>query len=128
MKFIKPAWATAIGVAAMAPLQALAVDNPFNVAKNMANNTAANAGISNQRPITDIIGSIINVLLGFLGVVFLVLLLYAGFTWMTAGGDTEKVTKAKTMITQAVIGLVIITAAFTISTFVLGSLVNVSQQ
>jgi hypothetical protein len=47
---------------------------------------------------------------------------------MTAGGDTEKVTKAKTMITQAVIGLVIITAAFTISTFVLGSLVNVSQQ
>ncbi|MBI4139136.1 hypothetical protein HY479_03230, partial [Candidatus Uhrbacteria bacterium] len=53
-------------------------------------------------------------------------LLYGGFLWMTAGGSEEGVTKAKTMIRNAIIGLVIIVAAFSISNFVLSSLVKVT--
>lgn len=127
MKLQKPSWVVALGSAvALAPFQVLAVDNPFKVANNMVNNVGSNAGLGTPTPLTTIIGSIINVALGFLGVVFLVLLIYAGFLWMTASGDKTKVEKAQDMIRQAIIGLVVIIAAFSISNFVLNSLVNVS--
>ena len=65
-----------------------------------------------------IIGLVIKVFLGFLGVVFLGLTIYAGFLWMTASGDPEKVKKAKGIIQMAIIGLVIIIAAYAITDFV----------
>lgn len=68
-------------------------------------------------PIT-IVAKIINVLLGVLGVVFIVLIIYAGFTWMTAAGNEEKITKAKGMIGNAVIGLAIVLASYAIATFI----------
>ncbi|MFZ2804678.1 MAG: pilin [Patescibacteria group bacterium] len=116
---------------AVAPMQALAQGtspNPFTQAVNLANGTANAAGITGQQDLPTIIGRIINIALGFLGIVFLVLLLYAGFEWMTAQGDEAKVKKARSMITQAIIGLIIIVAAFAISNFVLSSLVNVTSQ
>lgn len=117
-----------IGAAALAlPSQVLAAPlNPFSVGANLANNVGASAGITTSRGLPDILGSIINVVLGFLGVVFLVLLLYAGFLWMTAQGEEKTVEKAKGIIKQAIIGLIIVVAAFAISNFVLGSLVNVT--
>lgn len=118
----------AVGIAAaLLPMQVLAADNPFIQAQNLAGTVGNQAGITSQRTLPEIVGSIINIVLGFLGIVFLVLMLYAGFQWMTAGGDEKKVDKARTMITQAIIGLVVIVAAFSISSFVLSSLVNVTQ-
>jgi len=112
------------GIALMAPLQVLAV-NPFETSKNMVANVGTAAGIqTTSGGLTDIIGKLINIFLGFLGVIFLVLMLYAGFLWMTAQGEEAKVKKAKDMITQAVIGLIIVVAAFAISNFVLASLLN----
>ena len=73
------------------------------------------------------VGNIINVILGVLGVILVVLVIYAGFLWMTSQGDKDKVTKAKGIIIQAVIGLVIIFAAYALSTFVIESLVGVTQ-
>jgi hypothetical protein len=67
----------------------------------------------------EIIGTLINVFLGLLGVVFLLLVLYAGFLWMTAGGDDKQVEKARKMLTNATIGLVIILSAYAITTFVI---------
>ncbi len=128
MKFTKPSWLVAIGAAiALAPFQVMAVTNPFKAANNqvVALQNAAGLGTT-ATPLTQIIGSIINVLLGFLGIIFLILLIYAGFLWMTAGGEKDKVEKAQTMIKQAVIGLIVIVAAFSISNFVLNSLINVS--
>lgn len=69
-----------------------------------------------------IIGRIIQVALGLLGVVALGLVLYSGFTWMTAGGDEEKVATAKRILSQAIIGLVIILSAFSITTYVVNNL------
>jgi len=128
MKLLKPSWLSLAGAAAaLAPYKALAVENPFVTANKLTGQVAGNAGITSTRSLPDIIGSIINVLLGFLGIVFLVLLIYAGFLWMTAQGDKSKVEKAQDMIRQAVIGLIVIIAAFAISNFVLNSLVNVTQ-
>jgi len=69
-----------------------------------------------------IVGRIIHVFLGILGVVALVLILYAGFLWMTAGGDEEKVKKAKQIITQAIIGLAIILSSYAITSFIVSRL------
>jgi hypothetical protein len=74
--------------------------------------------------IRTIIGFIIQAFLGILGVVALVLIIYAGWLWMTAGGDEEKVSHAKRILTQAVIGLIIILASFAITTFVISRLVE----
>jgi len=69
-----------------------------------------------------IIQTVISAFLGLLGIIFLVLIIYAGFNWMTAQGDEEKVTKAKDTLTRAIIGLIIITAAYSITYFVFSSL------
>lgn len=61
---------------------------------------------------------IIRIVLELLGIIFLVLIIFAGFKWMTAGGDEEKITSAKKLLTNSVIGLIIIFAAFAIATFV----------
>lgn len=71
-----------------------------------------------------IIGGIIKAVLGILGTILVVLILYSGFLWMTAGGNEEQVGKAKKLIGNAVVGLVIILAAYTITLFVTTNIVN----
>lgn len=64
------------------------------------------------------IGFIIQATLSFLGVIFFLLMIYGGFLWMTAQGNEQQVDKAKKLITAAIIGLVIVVAAYAISYFV----------
>ncbi len=71
-----------------------------------------------------IIGRIISVFLSILGVICLVLFVYSGAIWMTAGGDDKKVDKAKAILLNAVVGLVITLSAYAISTFILNVLGN----
>lgn len=68
------------------------------------------------------VARIINVALGLIGMIFLVLIIYAGFKWMTAGGNTDAIDKAKQTISAAVIGLLLVLTAMTITNFVLRSL------
>lgn len=89
---------------------------------NNVQQTAAAAGVTGGADLIQIIGRIINIFLGFLGVIFLGLMLYAGFLWMTAGGDESKVKQAKAYIRNAIIGLIIIASAFAITAFVLNAL------
>ncbi|HEX9664618.1 MAG TPA: pilin [Patescibacteria group bacterium] len=72
-----------------------------------------------QKPLAETVGDIIQVFLGFLGTIALILVLYGGFMWMTAGGNEEKVTKAKTLLRNAVIGLIIVISAYSITYFVI---------
>jgi len=128
MKQIKPLIASAAAAMALVPYQVLAATNPFTTAQKLTGEVGTTAGINTGGGLTQMIGSLINVGLGFLGIVFLVLMLYAGFLWMTAQGDDTKVKKAKDMIFQAIIGIIIIVAAYAISNFVLGSLLNATSQ
>ena len=72
--------------------------------------------------VSRIIGAGVGAALSLIGVIFLILMIYAGYNWMTAQGEEEKVEKAKNIIIAAVIGLVIVIAAYAVSWFVINSL------
>jgi phosphate/sulfate permease len=88
------------------------------------NDTANNAGfsVSSQPSVASIVGTVVGGLLSLLGVIFLGLTIYGGVMWMTAEGKEERVEKAKNIIVNSLIGLVIIIAAYAISFFVLTAL------
>lgn len=83
----------------------------------------ANTGLGNRDP-REIVAQVINVILGFLGIIAVVIILLGGFKWMTAGGNEDKVGEAKKLIVAGIIGLVIILAAFAIATFVINQLLS----
>lgn len=87
--------------------------------------TAKGAGYSEPKSIASIIGGLIALILSFLGLIFLILIIYAGFLWMMAGGNDNKILIAKKIIVNATIGLALVLASYSITHFVLSSLVNV---
>jgi hypothetical protein len=70
------------------------------------------------------VARIIRVAMGLLGIIAVVIILIGGFTWMTAGGNDEKVGEAKKWIFSGIIGLAIILSAYAIATFVINQLVS----
>ncbi len=84
--------------------------------------TAINPNVNQANSLPVLIGRIINGVLGVLGIILVVLIIQAGIMYMTAAGDPAKVDKAKKMITQAVVGMIIIVLAYSISSFVISTL------
>ncbi len=71
--------------------------------------------------------NILNLALGLLALVAVVMIIVGGFTWLTAGGNEEKVDKAKKIISAAVIGLIIVLLAWAVVIFVARTTANVTQ-
>ena len=92
---------------------AKAIDLGVGYAENIG---LASAG---DEDIRDTAVGIIQYLLTFLAIIAVGMILYGGFVWMTAGGNEDRVAKAKKVITAGAIGLIIILAAFAIVTFVI---------
>ena len=99
-----------------------------DAAKNLSDvgNASGQATSTGSSDLPTIIGRIISALLSILGIIFIILIIYAGFLYMTAGGDDDKVKKAKELMIQGVIGMVIIVSAYAISSFVINMLVTVT--
>lgn len=73
----------------------------------------------------DLMGTVnisINVVLGVLGLLAVVVIIYGGFMYTTSAGDSSKIKKAKDTIMYGVIGLVIALLAFAIVNFVVSSI------
>ncbi|MBI2459054.1 MAG: hypothetical protein HYV53_00695 [Parcubacteria group bacterium] len=87
-------------------------------------NFAAGTGLNNSQDIRIIIAKIIRIAFGFLGIIAVVLIMYAGWLWMTSQGNEDKIEQAKKILTNAVIGLIIIISAFAIVSFILNKLVS----
>jgi cbb3-type cytochrome oxidase subunit 3 len=66
----------------------------------------------------EIIGSVVGAILSFVGLLFFILIIYGGLTWMTAAGNQQQIDKAKSLITSAVIGLIIVMAAYALTSFI----------
>lgn len=77
-----------------------------------------------KKTIPQIIASIINYLLGFLGILFITLIIYGGFIYMTAMGDSEKISNAKSIIISASIGVAIILASYSFTYFIAQNLIQ----
>lgn len=67
---------------------------------------------------------VIQPILGLLGLVFFLLMLYAGLLWMTAGGNGDQVKKAQQIFLNSVIGLVIIAASYALTAAVFNALTD----
>ncbi len=115
---VKRTLSTVIIFFALTPTTALAA----LPGRESARQTADRAGLGTESDVTmlSIIGSIVNSLLVLMGIVLLILTIYAGFLWMTAGGNQDQITKAKGILRNAMIGLVITFSAYAIADFVFG--------
>ncbi|MFA6421919.1 MAG: hypothetical protein WCV92_00745 [Candidatus Buchananbacteria bacterium] len=85
---------------------------------NLTNTGLGTTGNLGDKPLIDTIGNIIIVVLGFLAVVFILFIIYAGFLWLLAQGDETKIKKAKAIIIQGIIAVIVIFLAFAITQFV----------
>lgn len=68
------------------------------------------------------VGRVIQIILSFLGVIAVLLVMYAGFLWMSSDGEEEKIRNAKTILRNASIGLLIVLSAWGITTFIISRL------
>lgn len=82
---------------------------------------------SNVQDVRYRIVKIINVILTIVGLIVVVLIIFAGFKWMTAAGNEEAVKDAQKIMKNAIIGLVIIILAWSITLFIMRRLSAISQ-
>ena len=67
---------------------------------------------TNEYTAAEIAGSVVNVVLSLMGIIFISLMVYAGYLWMTDRGNDQSVEKAKKIITAAIIGIVLTVSSF----------------
>jgi len=84
------------------------------------------SGLTEEDPRV-IVADVINVILGFLGIVAVILILAGGFMWMTAAGNEDKVATSKKLMIAGVVGLVIVLASFGIANFVVNALLEATR-
>ena len=118
--------------AAVSSVLSLGVFRAALAAQDFGNTKLQNLGTSiygdqttaqKQGDLPTLIGGVLKAAIALLGIIFVVLIVYAGFLWMTARGQEEQVTKAKDTIQRSVIGLLIVIAAYAITSFIFARLV-----
>jgi hypothetical protein len=106
-----------IFVLLLVPKIALATDiTAFGV------NQMRNLSTYSTRNVYDTISGIINIVLGFLGTIALLLILFAGFLWLTSQGDSSKIDQAKKLIGAAVAMVVVVFSSYAVAQFIISQL------
>lgn len=95
--------------------------SPLNKLKSVGS-TGGYDTSGNETQFAGILGTVVGVFLSLLGIIFVILTVYAGYRWMTAGGNEEKVTKAKETLWRSIIGLIIVVGSYAIWTLISSSL------
>lgn len=75
--------------------------------------------VSQKGDLKNLVVNIIKIVLSILGLFFTVLIILAGFRWMNSRGNEDEVSKAKSQLLNAIIGIIIIIAAYAITVFVI---------
>ncbi len=92
--------------------------NAFSNVQNTAQQASYNVTDEDGSLLANNVNNIINIALSLLGIIFVLLAIYGGVIFMTARGNEEQTKKAKSVIIQSIIGLIIIISAYAISYFV----------
>ncbi len=99
------------------------LDLPAAFSSNLQNGAdKAYGGTAPTGSVSTIVGSLISGALSVLGLIFLCLVVYAGFLWMTAQGETKPIQKAKDILIGAIVGLLITLSAYIITDWITASL------
>lgn len=69
--------------------------------------------------VLDMVVDLLSFLVGFSALVAVIMIIYAGFLFITAGGDPDKISTGSKTLTAAIVGLVIVFLAKTIITFII---------
>lgn len=99
----------------------------FDQATSFYGTTAEKTGLSQTDPGL-LVATVIQQVLTLVGALLIILIVYGGVTWMTAGGNEERVGKAKKTIIYSVIGVVVIIGSWSITFFISSTIENVQQQ
>lgn len=130
MKAILPAisaFAYVFLVMPAAQAASTATTNLDGAAKSLENvGSAYGANTGGEADLTTLIGKLISVLLGIMGILLVVYIVWAGFIYATAQDDSKKTQKAKDMLKNAIIGLVFIVAAYAIASYVISAITSVT--
>ncbi len=98
-----------------------------NLGLDKARTAAGSAGYNQyttETTFAETLGTVVKAALSFVGVIFLILMVYAGYLWMTARGDEGKVDKATDIIRAAIIGFIITMGAYSITAFVVPAILE----
>jgi uncharacterized membrane protein len=71
-------------------------------------------GVASLNCIPIVFSNIVRAALMFVGAVAVILLIYAGIRFVMSGGDPKQVQNARSIITYAIIGLVLVLSSFAI--------------
>lgn len=96
----------------------------FEQAPLEAGIAAGRAGVRRADAPEEYAGKIVTAALSVVGVIFLLLMVYGGYIWMMAKGDEAEAKKAQNIITMAVIGMVVVIAAYAVTKFVVEKLIG----
>ncbi|PIR43055.1 hypothetical protein COV24_04730 [candidate division WWE3 bacterium CG10_big_fil_rev_8_21_14_0_10_32_10] len=94
------------------------IKNAFGKDSPLENVAEKGAGFDKSVTIGTISGRVINTALSLVGLIFLILMVYAGYLWMTARGEEDKVNKAQSIIRSSIIGLVLVMSAYAITVLI----------
>ena len=79
------------------------------------------AGVSTKN-LPTVIGGIVKVVISLLGLVAAIIIILGGFQWMTSGGNEEKISGAKKLMINGLIGMVLVVLAYAIASFIISNL------
>jgi cytochrome bd-type quinol oxidase subunit 2 len=110
------------------PYFVFAADGPLNKLQNIAGQGGYTVNTTgDEYKFSEILGLVVSGFLSLLGVIFIGEIIYAGYNWMTARGDEQKIEKAHDTIRRAIIGLVVVVGAYAIWAFVYQYLLSSSD-
>ena len=110
-----------VSVLFVVPVLAIEID------AGLLGGAAKTAGYSTNTSDTtfaETIGSVVKGALSMVGVIFLILMVYAGFLWMTARGEEEQVKKSQKIIISSIIGMVIVVSSYSVTDFIVGAVLS----
>ena len=112
-----------VGVVAMPLASTTAFADDVDPAKSIGDGVKdIGGGEADSKGLTDMIKTIVNVLLFLLGAIAVIMIIFGGIKYTTSNGDSSQVTSAKNTILYAVVGLVVAILAYAIVNFVISSL------
>lgn len=98
------------------PLAASAINIGDNILESARKSSGY--GQATETTFASNLGLIVNIVLSFSGVIFMSLMVYAGYLWMTARGEENRIDKAQGIIRSAIIGMIITVGAYSITNFI----------